>query len=33
MPKAVFSPVGSVMGTVVGFVMHTGGWRDVYRAP
>jgi hypothetical protein len=31
--KAVFAPVGAIIGTVVGVAMPTGGWRDVYRAP
>ncbi len=31
--KAVLSPVGAIIGTVVGVAIPTGGWRDVYRAP
>jgi hypothetical protein len=31
--KAVFAPVGAIIGTVVGVAMPTGGWHDVYRAP
>ena len=31
--KVVFSPLGAIIGTVVGVALPTGGWRDVYRAP
>ena len=31
--KEVFSPIGAVIGTVVGVALPTGGWREVYRAP
>ena len=31
--KAVFTPLGALIGTVVGVALPTGGWRDVYRAP
>jgi hypothetical protein len=31
--KVVFSPVGAIIGTVVGVALPTGGWREVYRAP
>ncbi len=31
--KAVLSPLGALVGTVVGVALPTGGWRDVYRAP
>ena len=31
--KVVLSPVGAIIGTVVGAVLPTGGWREVYRAP
>jgi len=31
--KAVFSPLGAIVGTVIGVALPTGGWRDVYRAP
>jgi hypothetical protein len=27
------SPVGALVGTVVGVALPTGGWREVYRAP
>lgn len=30
--KAVFTPVGAVLGTVIGVAIPTGGWREVYRA-
>ena len=33
MGKAVFSPLGALVGTVIGVALPTGGWRDVYRAP
>jgi hypothetical protein len=31
--KAVFTPIGAIIGTVVGVAIPTGGWRVVYRAP
>jgi len=31
--KEVFTPLGAIVGTVVGVALPTGGWRDVYRAP
>jgi hypothetical protein len=31
--KAIASPLGALFGTVIGVVLPTGGWRDVYRAP
>ena len=31
--KAVFSPLGALIGTVVGVALPTGGWHEVYRAP
>jgi hypothetical protein len=31
--KAVFTPLGAIVGTVIGVALPTGGWRDVYRAP
>jgi hypothetical protein len=31
--KAVLSPVGALVGTVIGVALPTGGWRDVYRTP
>jgi hypothetical protein len=31
--KAVFTPIGAIIGTVVGVALPTGGWREVYRAP
>jgi hypothetical protein len=31
--KMVFSPVGAIIGTVIGVALPTGGWREVYRAP
>ena len=31
--KAVLSPLGALVGTVIGVALPTGGWREVYRAP
>lgn len=31
--KVVLSPLGALIGTVVGVALPTGGWREVYRAP
>ena len=31
--KAVFTPIGAIIGTVVGVALPTGGWHEVYRAP
>ena len=31
--KMVLTPLGALVGTVVGVALPTGGWRDVYRAP
>ena len=31
--KAVLTPIGAIIGTVVGVAIPTGGWREVYRAP
>lgn len=31
--KAVFTPFGAIVGTVVGVAIPTGGWRQIYRAP
>ncbi|MGC4050117.1 MAG: hypothetical protein QM757_12095 [Paludibaculum sp.] len=31
--KAVFAPLGAIIGTVVGAAWPTGGWKDIYRAP
>src|ERR1035437_1921910 len=31
--KAVLSPWGALVGTVIGVALPTGGWREVYRAP
>ena len=31
--KAIFAPVGAIIGTVVGVAIPTGGWREIYRAP
>jgi len=30
--KAIFTPLGAIIGTIVGAVWPTGGWHDVYRA-
>jgi hypothetical protein len=29
--KAVFTPLGAIIGTVIGVAIPTGGWHDVYR--
>ncbi len=29
----VLTPLGAIVGTVVGVVLPTGGWRSTYRAP
>lgn len=29
----VLTPVGGIVGTVIGVAWPSGGWRDVYRAP
>ena len=31
--KAVSTPLGALIGTVVGVALPTGGWREVYRVP
>jgi len=31
--KEFFTPLGAIVGTVVGVAFPTGGWRVVYRAP
>jgi hypothetical protein len=31
--KEVITPVGAIVGAIVGVLIPTGGWRDVYRAP
>jgi hypothetical protein len=31
--KAVLTPLGALIGTVIGVALPTGGWRDVYREP
>jgi len=31
--KAVLSPLGALVGTVIGVALPTGGWREVYCAP
>jgi hypothetical protein len=31
--KAVFTPIGALVGAVVGVAIPTGGWQVVYRAP
>ncbi|HEY2015562.1 MAG TPA: hypothetical protein VGH38_18790 [Bryobacteraceae bacterium] len=30
--KVVLTPIGMIIGTVVGVALPTGGWHDVYRA-
>jgi hypothetical protein len=31
--KAILTPAGALVGLIVGVVIPTGGWREVYRAP
>jgi hypothetical protein len=31
--KEIFTPVGAIIGAIVGVAIPTGGWRVVYRAP
>ena len=31
--KAIMTPLGTVIGTVVGVAIPTGGWREIYRSP
>jgi len=31
--KIVLTPLGAIVGTVVGVAMPTGRWREIYRAP
>lgn len=30
--KEVLTPIGAIVGTIVGAVWPTGGWHDVYRS-
>jgi hypothetical protein len=30
--KEVFTPLGAIVGTVIGVLWPTGGWHDVYRS-
>jgi hypothetical protein len=31
--KAVFTPLGAIVGAIVGVAIPTGGWHQIYRAP
>jgi hypothetical protein len=31
--KEVFTPLGAIAGGIVGFLIPSGGWQDLYRAP
>ena len=31
--KAVFTPLGAIIGAVVGVAISSGGWHEIYRAP
>jgi|ERR1035438_6554749 hypothetical protein len=31
--KILFTPLGAIIGAIVGVAIPTGGWREIYRAP
>jgi len=31
--KEVFTPIGALAGGLIGFLIPTGGWKEVYRSP
>jgi hypothetical protein len=31
--KVVFTPLGAIVGAIVGVAIPTGGWHEIYRAP
>jgi hypothetical protein len=31
--KAVFTPLGALIGTAVGVLIPSGGWHEIYRSP
>jgi hypothetical protein len=31
--KAIFTPLGALVGVAIGVAIPTGGWREIYRAP
>jgi hypothetical protein len=31
--KAIFTPLGALVGTIVGVLIPSGGWHEIYRAP
>lgn len=30
--KAIFTPIGAIIGTIIGVAWPTGGWHEVYRS-
>jgi hypothetical protein len=31
--KEIFTPIGALAGGLIGFLLPTGGWQEIYRAP
>jgi hypothetical protein len=32
LPEEVFTPLGAILGGIIGALIPSGGWREVYRA-